>query len=196
MVYLQSLLDEAHGRARAVVERASPDLPAAEKEAIAEAVGVGALVYNDLYQDPKRNITLDWDRMLALDGNSAQYVQYMHARCRSILRRAAEGRSEAAPGQLGADPALLCHTAERALVKRLAQLPLAVREAGARHAPSEVAAWCYETARALSGFYRDCRVLEAETAELRLARLRLVAATAQALKNGLGLLGIGAPDRL
>jgi arginyl-tRNA synthetase len=196
MVYLQALLDEAHGRARAVVERASPELPATEKEAIAEAVGVGALVYNDLYQDPKRNITLDWDRMLALDGNSAPYVQYMHARCRSIVRKAAEVRSDAAPSRAETDPALLGHPSERALVKQLAQLPLAVREAGARHAPSEVTAWCYETARALSGFYRDCRVLEAETADLRLARLRLVAATAQALRNGLGLLGIGAPDRL
>jgi arginyl-tRNA synthetase len=134
--------------------------------------------------------------MLALDGNSAPYVQYMHARCRSIVRKAAEVRSDAAPSRAETDPALLGHPSERALVKQLAQLPLAVREAGARHAPSEVTAWCYETARALSGFYRDCRVLEAETAELRLARLRLVAATAQALRNGLGLLGIGAPDRL
>lgn len=193
MVYLQALLDEAHSRARALVDQASPELSASEKEEIAEAVGVGAVIYNDLYQTPKRNITLDWDRMLALDGNSAPYIQYMHARCRSMLRRASVDPAEDWPS---CDPALLTQPAEAALVKSIAKLPLAVREAGSRYAPSEVAAWCYETARALAGFYRDCRVLDAETAELRTARLCLVAATAQALKNGLLLLGIRAPDRL
>jgi arginyl-tRNA synthetase len=196
MVYLQELLDEAHARALVVVERANPELPTGEKETIAEAVGIGAVIYNDLHQDPKRNLTLDWDRMLALEGNSAPYIQYMHARCRSILRRAVETRTEASPGRIEGDPSVLVHPSEQTLVKQLARLPLAIREAGARCAPSEVAGWCYETARALSGFYRDCRVLDAETAALRLARLRLVAATAQSLKNGLSLLAISAPDRL
>src|SRR6185295_12573707 len=90
MVYLEALLNDAHARARAVVEKTSPDLPADEKEQVAEMVGVGAVIYNDLYQDPRRNITLDWDRMLSLEGNSATYIQYMYARCRSILRKAAE----------------------------------------------------------------------------------------------------------
>lgn len=193
MVYLQALLDEAHARARAVAERTSPGLPAAEREAIAEAVGVGAVIYNDLYQDPRRNITLDWDRMLALEGNSAPYIQYMHARCRSILRRAGEDTGRAgAPSPA----ARLTHPAEAALAKQIARLPLAVREAGARYAPFVIAEWCYETARALAAFYRDCPVLQAEEADLRAARLRLVAATAQALKNGLGLLGIAAPERM
>jgi arginyl-tRNA synthetase len=196
MVYLQELLDEAHARARVVVERANPELPAAQKEAIAEAVGVGVVIYNDLHQDPKRNITLDWDRMLAMEGNSAPYVQYMHARCRSILRRAVEPRTDTTRGRIEGDSSVLVHPSEQALVKQLAKLPFATREAGARSAPSEVAAWCNETARTLSVFYRDCRVLDAETAALRLARLRLVEATAQSLKNGLGLLAVGAPDRL
>lgn len=204
MVYLQALLDEACTRARAVVDQASPDLPEREKEAVAEAVGVGAVIYNDLYQDPKRNITLDWDRMLALEGNSAPYIQYMYARCRSIIRKAQAdgGQGLATNGTEDAgtlppyDPVALGHPAEIAVVKQLAKLPAAVREAGARYAPFVIAEWCYETARALSGFYRDCPVLKAETPELRAARLRLVAATAQALKNGLGLLGIRAPERM
>ena len=201
MVYLQALLDEAHARARAIVEQSSADLPADEKEAIAEAVGVGAVIYNDLYQDPKRTITLDWDRMLSLEGNSAPYIQYMHARCRSILRRAAaeagSAPTAAAAGERPAgDAARLTHPAETALVKQLARLPRAVREAGARYAPFVVAEWCYETARALAAFYRDCPVLQVESDDLRAARLRLVAATAQALKNGLALLGIRAPERM
>ncbi len=192
MIYLADLLDEAHARARAVVDQASPDLPEAEKDAIAEAVGIGAVMYNDLYQDPRRDIRLDWDRMLAIEGNSAPYIQYMHARCCSILRKAAEEHIDAH----GGDAALLTHPSETAVIKQIARLPGAVREAGERYAPFVIAEWCYETARALSAFYRDCSVLKAETPALRAARLRLTAATAQALRNGLGLLGIKAPERM
>ena len=194
MVYLQALLDEAHARARAVVDETSPQLPAEERETIAEAVGVGAVIYNDLYQDPKRNIMLDWDRMLSLQGNSAPYIQYMYARCCSILRKV--GPAQANPSQPPADPALLTHPTETALVKHLARLPGAVREAGARYAPFVLAEWCYETARATAAFYRDCPVLAAPTGDLQLARLQLVAGTAQSLKNGLHLLGITAPERM
>ncbi len=204
VLYLESLLDEAHARARAVVDQASRDLSEEEKDAIAEAVGVGAVIYNDLYQDPKRNITLDWDRMLALEGNSAPYIQYMHARCRSILRRAAEDERRTAKDQreepvsssvLRRSSELLTHPSEVAVIKQLARLPGAVREAGERYAPFVIADWCYEMARALSGFYRDCPVIKAEL-DVRAERLRLVAATAQSLKNGLALLGIQAPERM
>jgi arginyl-tRNA synthetase len=189
MVYLETLLDEAHRRARALIDASETDASDAERDEIAEAVGLGAVIYNDLHQGTRRNITLDWDRMLALEGNSAPYIQYMYARCRSILRRA----GDAVPDF---DPAVLTHPSEQALIKQLAKLPQAVREAGAELAPQTVAGWCYETARALAAFYRDCHVLNAETDSLRDARLAVVAATAQSLRNGLGLLGINAPERL
>jgi arginyl-tRNA synthetase len=188
MVYLQTLLDEANARARAVVDRSGVDLPEAEKDAIAEAVGVGAVIYNDLSQNPRRTITLDWDAMLSLEGNSAPYIQYMYARCRSILRRAGDEPSS--------DPAPPLHPSELALVKQIAQLPVSIRAAGAEFAPSEVAGWAYTTARAFAAFYRDCPVLQADDPARRAARLRLVAATARALENGMALLGISMPERM
>jgi arginyl-tRNA synthetase len=192
MIYLEALLDDAVARARAVVEQKSPELPTDEKMAVAEAVGVGAVVYNDLYQDPKRNITLDWERMLATEGNSATYLQYSQARCRSILRRAGEDGG-AGPG---GDATLLIHPSETLLIKHLARLPEVLREAGSRYAPFVVADWCYATAREFGVFFEQCPVLKAETPALRSARLDLVAATASALRRGLALLGIQAPERM
>lgn len=193
MVYLQTLLEEGHDRARVLVAQANPDLPEGEKEAIAETVGVGAVIYNELSQDPKRNITLDWDRMLSLDGHSAAYIQYMYARGRSLLRRVEEAGLGSASGS---DTVAITHHAELELVKQLARLPVAVRDAGAEYAPSEVATWCYVTARAFAAFYRDCPVLQADSIDTRNFRLRLTMATGQGLRNGLRLLGIAVPERM
>ncbi len=111
-----------------------------------------------------------------------------HARCRSILRRAGP--------EPDGDPSLLTHPAEVALVKQIARLPDALREAGERFAPYVLAEWCYATAEATAAFWRDCPVLSAPSPELRAARLRLVAVAATALRVGLGLLGIRAPGKM
>jgi arginyl-tRNA synthetase len=192
MVYLEILLDDAHARAKSLIEQkvgeGKTTLTPAQIDEIAEMVGVGAVIYNDLYQDTKRNITLDWERMLAFEGNSAPYLQYMHARCCSIIREAG-----AVPAEY--DGGLLIHETETVLLKEIARLPQIVREAAERFAPFVVADWLYGTARAFSAFYDACSVLKAATPELRAARLQLVQATAQALRNGLALLSIRAPER-
>lgn len=193
MIYLQALLDEAVTRAYHIIDEKNPDLPAQEKTHIAEIVGIGAVVYNDLYQDTRRNITLDWDRMLSIEGNSATYLQYTYARCRSILRKA---NIIDIPQTLPEHIALLEHPAEQHLIKHLAQLPSALREAGKRFAPFVIAEWCYTTSRAFGIFFEQCPVLKAESPALHDARLLLVYATAQALHNGLSLLGIKAPERM
>jgi len=194
MVYLEDLLNEAYARARTIVDGSHADLPADERDDIAEAVGIGAVIYNDLHQDPRRSITLDWNQMLAMDGDSAPYIQYMYARCRSILRRVADTNE----GNLATpdDRSLLTHPSEINLIKQLSRLPQVIREAGAHYAPNLIAAWSYETARSIASFYRDCPVLQAEQAPLRAARIQLVDAASRALMNGLQLLSISAPERL
>lgn len=193
MVYLEALLDDAKARARSVIEQkiaeGKTEFTPEEIDELAEIVGVGAVIYNDLYQDPKRNITLDWNRMLSFEGNSAPYLQYTYARCRSILREAG-----AVPQEYHAR--LLEAEQEQAVIKQIARFPNVVRRAGEQYAPYVVADWLYNTAREFARFYRDLSVLKAATPELRVARLHLVAATAQALQNGLALLGIRAPERM
>ena len=128
----------------------------------------------------------------------------MHARCCSILREAGIHGLPDRPGMNlplwdGLPPAnsgLLEAEQEVALAKQLARLPLHVRRAGENFTPYVVAGWLYESARAFSRFYDDLSVINAPKPELRDARLRLVAAVAQALRNGLRLLGIQAPERM
>jgi len=192
-VYLEALLDEATQRAQTIVDQKAAergsDLSPDEREHIAAAIGIGSVIYNDLYQAPSRNINFDWDRMLSLDGNSATYLQYIHTRCRSILRRAGDIPQEY-------DATLLQHPSETALPRDLGQFPMRVREAADQCAPYLIADWLYGAARQFSAFYRDCPVLEAPSPELRAARLHLVGAIVRCLKNGLALLGIRAPERM
>ncbi len=193
MIHLETLLNDAHARAAAVIEQkiveGKTEFTPEQVDELAEMIGVGAVIYNDLYQDPKRSITLDWDRMLALEGNSAPYIQYTHARCRSILRDGGDLNQNA-------DVALLESDEEYAVIKQLAKLPDVVRGAGEAYAPYQIAEWLYQTSREFARFYRERSVLNAATPELRDARLLLVSVTAQALKNGLGLLGLRAPERM
>ena len=166
------------------------ELSPAEQTEVSQIVGIGAIIYNDLYQDPERGIRFDWDKMLAFDGNSAPYIQYTYARCRSILRKAGTTDLTAA------DYGLLITPEEQAVIKQLARYPQVVRRAGLEYAPAVVAESVYSIAREFARFYHEQPVLEAPTPKLMLARLGLVEAVSQVLKNGLGLLGIKAPERM
>ena len=198
VIFADEILDEAvkraHKNVAEQIESGKTELTASdtdEIETIAETLGIGAVIYADLFQGPDRNIAFDWDKILSNDGNTAAYIQYTHARCRSILRKA--GNDAAASGET---TALLVTPEEQSVLKQLAKMPQAVREAGEKFLPASVAEWTYTLAREFARFYHEHSVLEAPSAELRQARLALVAVVAQGLKNGLALLGIGAPERM
>ena len=200
VVFLDDVLDEAVERAesrmRESVAAGKTEITEEEIPAVAEMLGIGAVVYADLYQGPGRDITFDWDRMLKAEGNTAMYLQYAHARCKSILRKAGITPAITAPQPPGLGE-FLTHPAEQGVLKQLARMPHAVREAGEKYLPATVAEWTYALARAFATFYDECPVLKDDVpADLRTARLALVAAVAQGLKNGLALLGIHAPERV
>ncbi|MES0838279.1 arginine--tRNA ligase [Nocardiopsis tropica] len=184
---LTDLLNEGMERAAAVVADRT-DLTEAERAEIARAVGIGAIKYADLSTDRVKDYQFDWDRMLAMDGNTAVYLQYALARIRSIMRRA-----EQVPA-LGA-PVVLTEQTERDLVLALSRFPGAVQTALTHLQPHRLATYLFELATQFSSFYENCPVLKSE-GQVRESRLALAAHTAAVLERGLDLLGIEAPQRL
>ena len=189
-VKLVDLLDEAVDRAeRAMAERES-DMEASERRAVARALGVGAVKYADLSTERTRDYVFDWDRMLAFEGNTGPYLQYAHARIRSIFRRG----GVAVPG--GAEPPVLADPHERALGLRLLGFDEAVQSALAAYAPSKLGAYLFDLATDFTSFYESCPVLKAPDDRTRRSRLLLCDLTARVLARGLDLLGMAAPDRM
>ncbi|MEO3744450.1 arginine--tRNA ligase [Plantactinospora sp. B5E13] len=187
-VKLGELLDEAVARAEALAREKSPGLDPAELAEVARAVGVGAVKYADLSSERTRDYVFDWDRMLALGGNTAPYLQYAHARIRSIFRRAGGGPSAGARIAV-VDPA------ERALALELLDFGAVVGEVERTLEFHRLTSHLYAVATAFSTFFERCPVLRAD-AGTRASRLALCELTARVLRQGLHLLGITAPDRM
>ncbi|MGA0863441.1 MAG: arginine--tRNA ligase [Ilumatobacteraceae bacterium] len=190
-VKLAALLDEAIERAAAAVAEKNPDMPAAERDAVAKMVGIGAVKYSDLSTDRVKDYIFDWDRMLSFDGNTAPYLQYAHARICSIFRRAGLDRSSVG----GVVPSLE-DPRERALALRLLRFDAAVAETAETMAPHKLCTYLYDLATDFTSFYEHCPVLRADDESVRTSRLALCDATARVLEKGLSLLGIGAPEQM
>jgi arginyl-tRNA synthetase len=186
-IKLVGLIDEAVERAEAVIRDRYAD-PALRQQ-IAEPVGVGALKYGDLSVARDSGYVLDFNRLLALTGNTGPYLQYATARIRSIFHKA--GRDPAA----ATGPVLLAEPAERALALGLLGLGRAVTEVAQAAEPHKLAGYLFEVASLFTGFYEQCPVLSAEP-EIRDSRLALAALTLRVLLTGLGLLGIPVPERM
>jgi arginyl-tRNA synthetase len=186
-VKLVDLLVEAIDRAAAFTERSG--LAEEQQAAVARAVGIGAVKYADLSNERGKDYTFDWDRMLAMDGNTAAYLQYANCRIRSVLRLAG---SEPAAGT----PVVLSDPRERELLLWILGFPAAVASATRGHVPHKLCTHLYGTARAFSAFYAGCPILTAGTPGVRDSRLVLAALTSRVLTLGLSLLGIEAPERI
>lgn len=187
-VRLTDLMDDAIAKARAVVAERNPKLPAADLDAIAEPTGIGAIKYADLSTSRGKDYTFDLDRMVALNGNTSVYLQYAHARIRSILRKAQDHA-------VRIDPTSALELAERALALELDAYSIVVTEVAATLEPHRLCGYLYRLARDFTAFYETCPVLTAPD-QVRENRLALCDSTARTLAHGLGLLGIAAPERM
>jgi len=205
---LSDLLQEAVDRARDILAevdaaaRFGPD----ELDAVAEAVGIGAVKYADLSTARESPYLFDWDRMISFRGNTGPYLQYATARIRSIFRRAdgaggtgASGAGASGPGaEAAARLAGVAVTAapERALALRLLSFGAMVTQLGETTEPHRLCAYLFDVASLFTTFYEECPVLKAEPESLRVSRLALCALTLDVLTKGLGLLGVPVPERM
>ena len=187
VVYLEDLLNTAIEKARAIIEEKSPDLE--NKDEVARQVGVGAVVFFDLYNNRIKDIDFQWDRALNFEGETGPYVQYTHARACSVLRKA-EGLETAQP-----DFAALSDPFAQDVVRMIEQFPDVLKAAVNRSEPSMVTRFSVDLAQAFNKFYYENKVMVDEPG-VRGARLMLTDCTRQVLKQALYLIGIEAPERM
>jgi arginyl-tRNA synthetase len=188
VVLYEDLITAVLRRAREIIEEKNPTLPADLKERIARDVGIGSVKYSMLSRDNNRVFVFDIEEALSFDGHAAPYIQYAHARACRILEKV-EVRPIGAI-DFGQEP---LSAEEINLVQQLAIFPAEVRRAAEEYKPLVIASYVYDVAKQFNDFYRSCPVLLADEPR-RSARLALVDATRQVLANGLGLLGIAAPE--
>jgi arginyl-tRNA synthetase len=195
-VKLKKLLDEAVQRATAVVEEKNPDLPAEKKAEIARAVGIGAVKYADYSNNRTSDYVFSFDKMLAMDGNTAPYMQYAYARIKSIERKAQSKDVDVEAELAGVNTLNLAEPAELDLAKHLIRYGEAIQAAAADYRPNYLTAYLYELSQKFSAFYTNCPVLAAEP-DKRPTRLLLCDLTAKTIRHGLQeLLGIEVVEQM
>jgi arginyl-tRNA synthetase len=193
VVLLEEVLDEAREKAAAAIEAKNPSL--AEKAEVAEKVGVGAVVFNDLSTDRAKDVEFDWDRILDFEGDTGPYLQYSYARAGSILRSAAtKGFKVATPGN---SETLKNSDSALKLMKQFGRLEISLEGAVRLNKPSIVANYALDLARSFSAFYRDVRVLDEKADPADVAeRLGLVTAFRTVLGNTLQILCMRLPEEM
>ena len=186
-VKLADLLDEAEERAFKIVSDKNPDLPEAARREIARVVGIGAVKYADLMPNRQSDYVFSWDKMLALNGNTAPYLQYAYTRIKSIFRKAESGKRKA--------EIILAAPEEIALAKHLLNFGLTLEAVAEEYRPNYLCNYLFELAGKFTSFYENCPVLKADPA-VRDSRLALCDLTAQVLKKGLETLGIETVEQM
>jgi arginyl-tRNA synthetase len=204
-VGLAGLLDEAVERAYAIVSqnddaRPEPMHSTDDRRQIAERIGIGAIKYADLAHNRTSDYVFSYDKMLAMTGNTATYMQYSYARVKSIFAKGqvSEGQVSGVGCRVSEEfgSILLGTPQERALGIALLQFAESLDRVVADYRPNHLTAYLFELASRYSDFFENCPVLRAESDELRTSRLLLCDLTARTIKRGLNLLGIDVVERM
>lgn len=188
VVLLEDIFRIATQKTLDIINEKNPELE--NKEEVASAVGVGAVVFHDLSNNRIKDVNFVWDEVLNFDGNTGPYVQYTYARCCGILEKAdAEGVKAAAPFEITED-------AESTLIKTLSLFPEKVNAARNDLEPSVISRYLLDVCADFNRFYHDCPVLKAQNDKIKNTRVALVKATANVLNNGLALIGLKRPKNI
>lgn len=188
IIYAEDILRESVSKIKEVINDKNPDLQ--DKDEVAKMVGIGAIIFNDLYNQRIKDVTFSWDKIHSFDGETGPYVQYTYARAASVLRKT--GITDV-PEDI--DPSLLTDVASVSLLKELIRFPEVVKTAAERLEPSVVARFVMSVAQAFNHFYHEnqCNV---EDEKLKRARVKLVIIAKKAIKDGLDLLGMKCPEQM
>lgn len=188
LVELEELIKEILERSEKLLKEKNPSLKPQEIRKIAEVIGLGALIYNDLSRERSGNISFDWERMLNFEKGSAVYLQYAYVRTQSILKKAKKIKKSSS--------FRFEDEREWQLARQLAIFPLVIAEAQKRNAPHLIALYLEDLAQSFSNFYEKVPVLHSQNEELKYSRLILVKNTGLILKKGLALLNIAVPEKM
>ena len=188
VVYLEDLLNKAVEKAREIIEEKSPNLP--NKDEVARQVGVGAVVYFDLHNDRNKDIDFRWERALNFDGETGPYVQYTHARCCSVLRKA-EAFAAAEP-----DYSVITDDEAQDVLMLISHFPQVVRKAMEQSEPSMITRHTTQLAQAYNKYYFEHRIMDESDPAGTAARVNLTRAVRDVIKTGLYLIGVEAPERM
>ena len=187
IVYAEDILKESVSKIREIIAEKNPDLK--DKEDVAQKVGIGAIIFNDLYNQRIKDVTFTWEKIHSFDGETGPYVQYTYARAASVLRKT--GITEV--GEI--DPSLVTDETSVALLKEIERFPEVIKVAADRLEPSVISRYVMGVAQSFNRFYHEnqCNV---EDQKLKEARVKIVILAKQVIKDGLDLLGIQCPEQM
>ncbi len=186
VIYAEDILKESINKTASIIEEKNPDIP--DKAEVARKVGIGAIIFNDLYNQRIKDVVFDWDKLLNFDGETGPYVQYTYVRCVSVLRKLGAYSDTLDYGKLTDDVSL-------DLVKVIGGYSEAIRDAADRYEPCAISRYVMSLAQTFNKFYHDCQI-NVEDTVLRDTRANLVAITAWIIKDALSLLGIDTPEQM
>ena len=186
IIYAEDILDESIQKTRSIIEEKNPDI--SDKEEVSREVGIGAIIFNDLYNQRIKDVVFDWDKILNFDGETGPYVQYTYARAASVLRKIGDKTDEI-------DYNVLTDDTSMALIKEIERYPQAVKDAADRMEPYIISRYAVALAQAFNKFYHDCQINVPED-NIRNTRANIVEIVKNIIKDALSLLGIKCPEQM
>jgi len=195
VVFLEDVLNNAVDKTKEIIREKNPDASEESIEETAKVVGIGAVMFQELSNNRIKDYTFKWDKVLNFDGETGPYVQYTHARCASVLRKAGDEAVKAAENVEALDMSYLSGENAYELVKLLYMFPQVVKDAADKYEPSIVTRHIIDIAQTYNRFYHDEHILT-DNEDEKVAKVALTMAAKNTIKIGLGLLGIKAPERM
>ena len=188
VIYAEEILHESINKIYEIIEEKNPDLP--DKETVARQVGIGAILFNNLYNQRIKDVVFNWDKILNFDGETGPYVQYTYARCASVFRKVGDVQI---PDEI--DYSVLTDDVTMNLLKDITRFPGIVKDAADKFEPFMIARFAVSVAQHFNKFYHDCQINVKEE-NVKMARLKVVQMTMKVIKDALELLGIECPEQM